>query len=84
MAKILNISRVNIGRTVKGTNFVKGDYIPTQTLFETKTTEGIFNLSRNEVLNLLAPLGIVAVKLTASVLSKLIGTHIDVSTISDK
>lgn len=85
MAKILNIGDpFDYIRTAKGTDYIKGDYNTKIKLYPVETTDGTFNLDRNEVLGLLANLGIVAVRLGIGVLMNLVGSHIDTSKISDK
>ena len=66
-----------IGRTVKGRNFVKGDYIPTVTEYFAKTAKGWINLPREQVLQMLAQKGLPNVKrITTRMLSLLRGMHI--------
>lgn len=86
MAKILNVKPGEIfARAAHGTNYVKGDYNTGTRLYEVKTTEGTYNLARNEILGLLAELGITGIKvLTGAILASLVGTKIDVSKIEDK
>lgn len=40
MAKIINVKRVEIGRTAFGTNYTKGDYVATETHFMAKLATG--------------------------------------------
>lgn len=84
-AKILNVKPGEVFcRVAKGTNFVKGDYLVGEKLYEVKTTKGTFNLDRSEIKGLLVELGITAVYITGSVLAKLVGSMIDISKIKDK
>ena len=85
IAKILNIKPGEVFcRMAKGTNFVKGDYLVGDKLYEVRTTKGTFNLDRSEIKGLLAELGITAVYITGKVLASLVGSMIDTSKIKDK
>ena len=85
MAKILNVKLAGTFCSVaKGTNFVKGDYLVGDKLYEVVTTKGTFNLDRSEIKGLLAELGITAVYITGAVLASLVGSKIDISKIKDK
>ena len=86
MEKIINVGKpFDDVRSVRGTNYVKGDHNTGSKLYPIKTTKGVFNLSRDEVISQLLSVGIdVAVNLTFAAFTKVIGTCIDTSKISDK
>ena len=86
MEKIINVGEpFDYARSAGGTNYVKGDYNIGTKLYPIKTTKGEFNLSRDEVISQLLSVGIdVAARLTFAAFTKVIGTCIDTSKISDK
>lgn len=84
-ATILDISEpIKNVKTVKGTNYGKGDYLEGPKLYEVKTTKGSFNLDRDEIKGLLYELGVQFCYITGSVLASLIGSKIDTTKIKDK
>ena len=86
MEKIINVGKPFVdAHSASGTNYVKGDYNTGTKLYPIKTTKGVFNLSRDEVISQLLSVGIdVAVNLTFAAFTKVIGSCIDTSKISDK
>lgn len=86
MEKIINVGEpFDYARSASGTNYVKGDYTTGTKLYPIKTTKGEFNLSRDEVISQLLSVGIeIAANLTFAAFTKVIGSCIDTSKISDK
>ena len=75
--KIHYVIAEKIGNTVAGTNFVKGDYIPTIVEYFAKTSKGFVNLSRDQVIKLIAKAGVTNVqRITPRMLSLLRGMTI--------
>lgn len=81
MARICNIKTVDIGRTVQGRNYAKGDYIPMERNYVFQTEEGRqFGVAREVIVNLLIEvIGKPILRLTASRLAKLVGMEFDES-----
>lgn len=72
--KIIYVIAEKVGRFAQGTNFGKGDYIPTTVEYFAKTAKGFVNLSRDQVLKMLEEEGLPNVKhITERMLSLLRG-----------
>lgn len=75
--KIYYVIAEKVCSTVKGTNFVKGDYLPCVVEYFAKTSKGFVNLSRSQILKMLAEVGLPNVqRITPRMLSLLRGMKI--------
>ncbi|MBD5361780.1 MAG: hypothetical protein HDR81_03070 [Bacteroides sp.] len=75
--KIYYVIAEKVGSFAHGTNFGKGEYIPKAVEYFAKTAKGFVNLTREQVLKMLAEEGLTDVKhITERMLSLLRGKEI--------